>query len=106
MTPRDSKQGKGKDRDKDKDKSRPPRLEPRRRGQGDIEPTTPKTYTLPFQTILEIRRMAREYGSQGRALQVGVEILARLRKRPEVEPVDREQLMRMSYKLTPRTISQ
>ena len=104
MTPRDSKQGKGKD--KDKDKTRPPKLEPRRRGQGDIEPTTPKTYTLPFQTILEIRRMAREYGSQGRALQVGVEILARLRKRPEVDPVDREQLMRMSYKLTPRTISQ
>jgi hypothetical protein len=35
-----------------------------------------------------------------------VEILARLRKRPEADPVDPEQLMRMSYKLTPRTISQ
>jgi hypothetical protein len=84
--------------------SKSPRLAPRRRGQGDIEPTTPKSYTLPFAAILEIRRVAREYGSQGRALQVASEILVRMKKPPSVGPVDPDTLMRMTYKLTPRTI--
>jgi hypothetical protein len=94
MSPRKSKSGKPK----------PPRLTPRRRGQGDIEPTTPKSYTLPFEVILEIRRVAREYGSQGRALQVGSELLTRMRKPPAISPPNPETLMRMTYKLTPRTI--
>ena len=81
-----------------------PKLKPRRRGQGDIEPTTPKSYTLPFATILEIRKVAPEYGSQGRALQVGTELLVRMRKLPSVERADPDTLMRMTYKLTPRTI--
>jgi hypothetical protein len=85
-------------------KARRPKLTPRRRGQGDIEPTTPKSYTLPFEVILEIRRVAREYGSQGRALQVGSELLIRMRKLPAVAPPDPDTLMRMTYKLTPRTI--
>jgi hypothetical protein len=80
------------------------KLKPRRRGQGDIEPTTPKSYTLPFAAILEIRRVAREYGSQGRALQVAAELLVRMRKPPSAGPVDPDTLMRMTYKLTPRTI--
>jgi hypothetical protein len=95
MSPRKSKSGKS---------NKPPRLTPRRRGQGDIEPTTPKSYTLPFEVILEIRRVAREYGSQGRALQVGSELLTRMRKPPSISPADPETLMRMTYKLTPRTI--
>jgi hypothetical protein len=80
------------------------KLAPRRRGQGDIEPTTPKSYTLPFAAILEIRRVAREYGSQGRALQVASELLVRMRKPPAASPADPDTLMRMTYKLTPRTI--
>ena len=44
--------------------SKTAKLRPRRRGQGDIEPTTPKSYTLPFASILEIRRVAGEYGSR------------------------------------------
>ena len=97
MSPRNSKSGKSKS-------LRPRKLTPRRRGQGDIEPTTPKSYTLPFETILEIRRVARDYGSQGRALQVGSELLIRMRRQPSVPPVDPNTLMRMTYKLTPRTI--
>jgi len=89
---------------KAKKKKNLPKLKPRRRGQGDIEPTTPKSYTLPFEVILEIRRVAREYGSQGRALQVGTELLIRMRKLPSVSPADPDTLMRMTYKLTPRTI--
>jgi hypothetical protein len=80
------------------------KLAPRRRGQADIEPTTPKSYTLPFEVILEIRRVAREYGSQGRALQVASEILVRMKRPPSVGPPDPDTLMRMTYKLTPRTI--
>ena len=81
-----------------------PKLEPRRRGQGDIAPTTPKSYTLPFPVVLEIRRAARDYGSQGRALQVASEIIIRMRKPPSVAPADPELLIRTTYKLTPRTI--
>jgi hypothetical protein len=85
-----------------------PSLEPAPRGRGraasEIAPTAPKSYTLPFPVILEIRRAAKEYGSQGRALQVASEILIRLRKMPAVAPPDPELLMRMTYKLTPRTI--
>jgi hypothetical protein len=95
MKPRNSKRGR---------ESKVPRLRPRRRGQGDIEPTTPKSYTLPFAAIVEIRRVAREYGSQGRALQVASEILVRMRKPPVVAPADPDTLVRMTYKLTPRTI--
>ncbi|MBZ5531998.1 MAG: hypothetical protein LAO20_11255 [Acidobacteriia bacterium] len=95
MTPRISKGGKG------SGKSR--KLEPRRRGPSDIAPTIPKSYTLPFPVILEIRRVAKEYGSQGRALQVASEILVRMKKRPPVAPPDPDLLMRMTYKLTPRT---
>jgi len=95
MSPRNSKSDKRK---------KLPKLKPRRRGQGDIEPTTPKSYTLAYEVILEIRRMAGEYGSQGRALQVGTELLSRMRKPPVVYRPDPDRLMRMTYKLTPRTI--
>jgi len=80
------------------------KLTPRRRGQGDIEPTTPKSYTLPYYVILDLRKLAPEYGSQGRALQVATEITMRLRRPPGVSRSDPDTLMRMTYKLTPRTI--
>ena len=95
MSPRMPKSGK---------KGALPRLTPRRRGQGDIEPTTPKSYTLPYYVILDLRKLAIEYGSQGRALQVATEITARLRKPPAVSRPDPDTLMRMTYKLPPRTI--
>jgi hypothetical protein len=95
MSPRNPKSGK---------KEPLPKLTPRRRGQGDIDPTTPKSYTLPYYVILELRKLASEYGSQGRALQVATEITARLRRPPAVDRPDRDTLMRMTYKLPPRTI--
>jgi hypothetical protein len=95
MSPRKSKSGK---------KPRLPKLTPRRRGQGDIEPTTPKSYTLPYYVILELRKLAADYGSQGRALQVATELAIRLRRPPAAGPSDPDTLMRMTYKLTPRTI--
>jgi hypothetical protein len=100
MTPRNSKSGTA-----NPEKSmRPRRLPPRRRGQGDIEPTVPKSYTLAFNSVLGIRHAAPDYGSQGRALQVASELLWRMRNPPSVASPDPKTLTRMTYKLTPRTI--
>jgi len=85
----------------EKDK-RAVKLKPRRRG--DTEPTEPKTYNLPLDVILEIRRAASIYGSQGRAVQVGSELLVRLPKPIPVPQPHPEQIKRRTYKLSPRTI--
>lgn len=69
-----------------------------------MAPTVPKSYTLPFNAILELRRAAADYGSQGRALQVGSEIAIRMKRPPAVGEPDPDTLMRMTYKLPPRTI--
>ena len=87
-----------------KPKNDAPDLAPRRRGQGDAAPTTPKSYTVPFSAILELRQAVREYGSQGRALQVATELAIRMRKPPAIEELKPEELIRMTYKLLPRTI--
>jgi hypothetical protein len=79
-------------------------LPPRRRGQGDAAPTTPKSYTVPFSAILELRQAVTEYGSQGRALQVATELAIRMRKPPAIVEPDPQESVRMTYKLLPRTI--
>lgn len=81
-----------------------PQLTPRRRGQGDAAPTTPKSYTVPFSAIVDLRKAVSEYGSQGRALQVATEIAIRMRKPPEVDEPKPEEMIRITYKLLPRTI--
>ncbi len=85
----------------DKDK-RAVKLKPLRRDKA--ESTEPKTYNLPFDVILEIRKAASIYGSQGRAVQVGSELLVRLPKPIPVPQPDPEQIKRRTYKLSPRTI--
>ena len=80
------------------------KLKPRRRGEPDTPGTEPKTYELPFDVILEIRKMASIYGSQGRAVQVGSELLVRLPKPISVPQRDPASFKRRSYKLSPRTI--
>lgn len=82
----------------------PVKLPPRRRGQGDAAPTTPRSYTVPFFAIVELRRAVTEHGSQGRALQVGAELVSRMDDPPEIAEPDPETLVRMTYKLLPRTI--
>ena len=81
-------------------------LAPRRRGQGDAAATVPKSYTLPFPVVLELRQAVKDYGSQGRALQVAAELISRMNKLPEVEEPDPQVQVRMTYKLLPRTIQQ
>jgi hypothetical protein len=84
--------------------AKPVKLAPRRRGQGDAAPTTPKSYTVPFSAIVELRRAVIEHGSQGRALQVGAELASRMDNPPEVAEPSPETMVRMTYKLLPRTI--
>jgi hypothetical protein len=54
--------------------------------------------------VLEIRKAAAMYGSQGRALQVGSEILVRMVKPLSVPEPDPTSIRRRTYKLAPRTI--
>jgi hypothetical protein len=87
-----------------KNKKKLMKLKPRRRGEPDTPGTEPKTYKLPFSVILEIRKAATLYGSQGRAVQVGSEILVRMGRRLPVPHPDPDSIRRMTYKLAPRTI--
>lgn len=79
------------------------KLTPMRRGE-DTPGTQPKTYELSLDVILEIRKAASIYGSQGRAVQVGSEILARLPSPISVPEPDPASIKRRTYKLSPRTI--
>jgi hypothetical protein len=80
------------------------KLKPRRRGEPGTPGTEPKTYNLPLSVILEIRKAASLYGSQGRAVQVGSELLVRLAKPLSVPQPDPASIRRRTYKLAPRTI--
>ena len=77
---------------------------PRRRGEPDTPPTVAKSYTLPLSVFFAIRKAASEYGSQGRAVQVGSEILSRLQDPIDVKEASPSSLIRMTYKLAPRTV--
>jgi hypothetical protein len=77
---------------------------PRRRGEPDTPPTVAKSYTLPLSAYLAIRKVAGLYGSQGRALQVGSEILSRLEDPLQVRKPAKSSPKRMTYKLVPRTV--
>ena len=79
------------------------RWKPRRRGEPDTPPTVAKRYTLPVSVFLTIRKVASLYGSQGRAVQVGAEILSRLEEPIPVKKPS-SSYMRMTYKLAPRTV--
>ncbi|MCU1254972.1 MAG: hypothetical protein JWM83_1271 [Candidatus Angelobacter sp.] len=85
-------------------RKQPVKLKPRRRGEPDTPGTEPKTYKLPLQVILDIRKAASLYGSQGRAVQVGSEILVRMARPLQVPQPDPNSIQRMTYKLAPRTI--
>lgn len=80
------------------------KYKPRHRGEADTPPTVAKTYLLTEAVFLEIRRVAGTYGSQGRAVQVGSEILDRLKEPLAIRKANPSLLIRRSYKLVPRTV--
>jgi hypothetical protein len=71
-----------------------------RRGAG----TKPKSYTLSFDTMVSIRKLTPEYGSQGRAIQVGSELLLRLSHPLAIPASDSSPDVRWTFKLPIRTI--
>ena len=75
------------------------RLKSRRFG----EKTQAKAFTLQKPVLEKIRKAAAIYGSQGRALQVGSEILYRM-KRPLRLAALKGPMVRMTFRLVPRTI--
>ncbi len=63
-----------------------------------------KRYKLPRWVVKSIRKQAALYGSQGRAIQVGTELLLRQKKRVKVNHQGDSEMVGMTYKLTPRTV--
>lgn len=78
------------------------KADPFERYVGDGRITTTRRYAVPIVCVKEIRNVTPIYGSQGRAIQVGTEILIRS-KRP-VKVACEGKLTYMTYKLLPRTI--
>ncbi|SRR5579884_1244185 len=66
--------------------------------------TVSRAYNVPISVIKEIRTVAPAYGSQGRAVQVGSELLVRLPKPVTVPEPDPSTITRKSFKLARRTI--
>src|SRR6266481_5322071 len=76
---------------------------PKRKPANEL--TLAKRYTsIPESAVKEIREASRDYGSQGRAIQVATEILIRMRKRPLLPSESNSIVTNMTYKLVPRTI--
>ncbi|MCI0622193.1 MAG: hypothetical protein L0387_11105 [Acidobacteria bacterium] len=66
--------------------------------------TVAKRYRVPREVVKAIRSVAPLYGSQGRALQVGTELLVRLKKPLRVKRTyDSSEMVNRTYKLCPRT---
>jgi len=78
-------------------------LEPRHKGEPDIPPTQSRKYVIPLPVVVQIRKAAPLYGSQGRALQVATELMIRMKKPLRLQP-EKSKMIRMTYKLLPRTI--
>lgn len=63
-----------------------------------------KRYFLSRGVVKAIRKLAPIYGSQGRAIQVGTELLIRQKKRVKVNHRGDGAMVGMTYKLVPRTV--
>jgi hypothetical protein len=73
------------------------------------EKTTTRQYTVAPKVVNAIRDVTPVYGSQGRALQVGTEILIRMKSpvklsRAIAKAAETDEPTRLTYKLLPRTI--
>jgi hypothetical protein len=71
---------------------------PRNAGPSDVS----KRYSLPRWVVEEIKKVAPEYRSKGRLLQVGMELLVRMDSLPAPDPEPIE-MTRMTYRIPHRT---
>jgi hypothetical protein len=62
-----------------------------------------KTFKVPVDIIRKLEELAPEFGSNGRAIQVGTELLVRMRRKPKVEE-NGSPVASQTYAITPRTL--
>jgi hypothetical protein len=76
----------------------------RRGKRGDMPATIAKSYKVARSVVRDIEKIAPEYGSLGRMLQVATELLIRIPKPLKVSVDETDKIINKTYKLTPRTI--
>lgn len=62
-----------------------------------------KSFKVPVDVIRDLEVLAPIFGSNGRAIQVGTELLVSRRRKPRVEPSG-EPVASQTYSITPRTL--
>jgi glucose-6-phosphate-specific signal transduction histidine kinase len=62
-----------------------------------------KSFKVPVDVIRSLEALAPVFGSNGRAIQVGTELLVRMRRKPKVRESD-EKVASQTYSITPRTL--
>jgi hypothetical protein len=62
-----------------------------------------KSFKVPVDVIRDLESLAPAFGSNGRAIQVGTELLVRMRRKPKVA-ANGERVASQTYSITPRTL--
>jgi len=62
-----------------------------------------KSFKVPVDVIRSLEALAPIFGSNGRAIQVGTELLVHMRRKPKVEE-NGERVASQTYSITPRTL--
>ena len=62
-----------------------------------------KSFKVPVDVIRDLEALAPVFGSNGRAIQVGTELLIRMRRKPKVANND-QPVASQTYSITPRTL--
>jgi glucose-6-phosphate-specific signal transduction histidine kinase len=62
-----------------------------------------KSFKVPVDVILSLEDLAPEFGSNGRAIQVGTELLVSMRRKPKVAE-NSSPVTSQTYSITPRTL--
>jgi hypothetical protein len=63
-----------------------------------------KSFKVPVDVICELEALAPMFGSNGRAIEIGTELLVSMRRKPKVEPSG-EPVVSQTYSITPRTLA-
>ena len=63
-----------------------------------------KSFKVPEDVIADLEKLAHVHGSNGRAIQVGTELLIRMRRPPRVEE-NHSPVVGQTYSITPRSLA-
>jgi hypothetical protein len=62
-----------------------------------------KRFTVPVDVILDLEELAPLFGSHGRAIEIGTELLVSMRRKPKVKE-SQERVAAQTYSITPLTL--